>query len=265
MLKGLLRNFLDGRTSFFGGDESLRVCTLEVNGGATYIVGDVHGCLDELTELLRRIATDAAANALPYRVLLIGDVIDRGMNSAGVMDFLCSSTAENVMAILGNHEEMFLRFYDDPRSNIDWLDFGGFETLMSYGLALDRSALRKMSARRAKQVLETHIPYAHVAYLASLNHVVELVTQDGTFIVSHAGYDAERPIHAQSLKTLLWGKQTFDRSVGVRRVHGHVMVERTEITHTTIMVDTGCYRTGRLTALRVGSNMPLTLISNKDP
>src|SRR5688572_16574090 len=107
------------------------------DGWRVYAIGDVHGCLDELNRLLDGIAGDLNKHASKAHLIFLGDLIDRGPNSAGVLNRLLSSSlpGDRQSFLLGNHEEVLLDCYDGNLETCGhWLQFGGLQTLESYGL-----------------------------------------------------------------------------------------------------------------------------------
>lgn len=242
-----------------------RITDLGQPQDAIYAVGDVHGCRAELVALLDRITQDADRLGLRPRVILLGDAIDRGPQSAGVIDLLLSPRhAPWVQAILGNHESMMLDFLARPQAHAHWIDSGGFETLLSYGLSLSRSDLAALPKRRALQTVAAHIPDRHSAWLRSLPHGITLSMDGLRYMLTHAGYDPALPQDAQPASVLLWGKGSHDAQPippDLRLVQGHVITEAPDPSAARIRVDTGAYRTGRLSCLRIAPGHPPTLIA----
>ena len=235
----------------------------------TYAIGDLHGSLPLLDNIVSGIERDARAFDLPPQMVFLGDMVDRGNDSAGVIERMISLTAEeNVTALMGNHERMMLRFLDEPKSNLKWLSWGGYETLLSYGLALSEQEAARLPTRRLMQQLDACIPEQHVNWLKSLHfgHVLEL---DGTdTILAHAGFSPDQPYDSQPEDPLLWGGGDAFLP-NQRLIRGHVIVETPDLTSQCISIDTGAWKTGKLTALCMMSGQPLRLIEahrhNKTP
>ena len=118
----------------FSGKPSAAAATPE--GERLYAVGDIHGCAALLDVLLEKINADDAADGKKRRLIFLGDYVDRGGDSKGVIDRLMAIRAREPETIFlkGNHEQAVLDFLDDPNLNEDWLHWGGDKTLESYGI-----------------------------------------------------------------------------------------------------------------------------------
>ncbi|KRA45707.1 metallophosphoesterase family protein [Devosia sp. Root635] len=227
-----------------------------------YAIGDVHGCLDELRNLERNIATDAAGIAGEKWIVMLGDYVDRGNHSAGVLDRLTTTppTGFRRICLAGNHETMMLRFLETPAPNDDWLKFGGLETLSSYGISM--SAVTRAGRKELKAIVDSHIPQEHVAFLQDLPLTLSL---PGVVFV-HAGL---RPgidsVERQSEDDLLWIRDEFFNAPPVQDrmvVHGHTPAAEAVCLPGRICVDTGAFATGRLTAARLRPQEPVLLLTN---
>lgn len=217
---------------------------------AVYAIGDIHGCLVELRQLEAAIARDAAAIDGEKWIVGLGDYIDRGPNSAGVLDQLLMKPPKDFkrISIAGNHEIMMLEFLHTPTPRSDWLTFGGLETLFSYGIA--QSAITSGSAKDRHNLLQSHIPNEHRELLSSLPLSLSL---PGVAFV-HAGIRRGIPLSEQSEADLLWiRKEFFDAPIddGLVVVHGHTPGAEAVFAPGRICVDTGAFATGRLTAVRL--------------
>ncbi len=154
-------NLLAGLLSRFRrrGEAGVPLLPLDPTEGPVYAVGDVHGCRQLLRGLEALIRTDAAQLPGRPRIVLLGDMVDRGPDTAGLLDDLMRPlTWATRLAICGNHEEMMLAFLDNPARNASWLDQGGYETLRSYGLALDPTTPLALPRRHLQQKLAAHLP-----------------------------------------------------------------------------------------------------------
>ena len=228
---------------------------------ATYAIGDVHGCLDQLRALEQKIVADSAG--IPGRKLLVmlGDYIDRGPNSAGVIDHLLARPPETFerICLMGNHEVMGAAFLDRPHPRSDWLAFGGSQTLQSYGLAA--MALEGKRPARLRQLLDAHIPNDHRDFLRSLPWTLSL---PGWLFV-HAGLKPGIPLEDQHPDDLFWIRDEFFGSPGLpqqRIVHGHTPAADPVFTPARICIDTGAFATGRLTALKITANGETTILQS---
>jgi serine/threonine protein phosphatase 1 len=223
-------------------------------GRLVYAIGDIHGRLDVLQPLVMELARDCARTAAPERPLLIflGDYVDRGPSSAGVIEFILRLLQEGlfeVRALKGNHEEAFLTFLDDPAFGETWMKHGGAQTLASYGV---RPPLRNETDgwAAARDALVQALPPAHADFLVGL----ELITTVGDYAFVHAGVRPGAPLHKQAEHDLLWIRNEFLESAGPFDkviVHGHTPSEAPQITPWRLGIDTGAYATGILTAVRL--------------
>lgn len=246
LLQGLLRKF--GRPAPGPG---VAIPALDPFDGPVYAVGDVHGCLSLYRDIEAAILADSAQFDRPATIVLLGDMVDRGPESAQVIDHLMRPLAGPVtrLCLMGNHEEMMLRYLADPRADDSWLHFGGFETLASYGLG---SELESMSPRRLQQALSAHLPETHLQFLRDLRPGIRV----GSYLLAHAGADASAPLAAQPLRSLIWGAEGRVPPDDLTLVHGHFITDSPDCRPHSIGIDTGAYATGRLTALRLACNRP---------
>jgi serine/threonine protein phosphatase 1 len=214
------------------------------------VLGDVHGRLDLLDDMLGRIeADDGARDQAKTSVIFLGDLIDRGPDSAGVLDRLARYRPDFATPyfILGNHEEILLRILEGDSGPVEnWLTFGGAECASSYGL--DPDELRKLAVEDAAERLRQAVPQAHVAFLRSF---VDSVTF-GSYLMVHAGIRPGIALDAQTPRDLRWIRSPFleaGADFGFVVVHGHTISEEVEVRPNRIGIDTGAYATGVLTAL----------------
>ncbi len=221
-----------------------------------YAVGDIHGRSDLLDGLLARIVADAApALSRGERPLLIflGDYVDRGADSKGVLDRLTAllgAPGFEVRALMGNHEEAMLAFVEDPVGNAGWLDFGGGATLASYGVAPPIGRANAEDLAALGRALSSALTAEHLSFLRSLELAVVL----GGYVFVHAGLRPGVPLDAQSARDLLWIRQEFlseKKPFEKVVVHGHTPEEMPYDGPTRIGLDTGAYATGVLTAVRL--------------
>ena len=221
-------------------------------GHRAYAVGDVHGRLDLLDALLDRI--DADVRTRPRRktsIVFLGDLIDRGPSSAGVVERLRTFQPGFATAVflMGNHEEVLLRILEGEASLIpSWLRFGGVETLASYGLSAGE--LVNVSDEEALAKVREAIPQEHAAFIRTFADTVSF----GDYLFVHAGIRPGVELSEQSKTDLRWIREPFledqtDRDYVV--VHGHTIRNDVEITGNRIGIDTGAFHTGRLTALAI--------------
>lgn len=221
-------------------------------GYRAYAVGDIHGRLDLLDQLLAKIEADIAARrAKQNLVVFLGDLIDRGPQSAQVVERLRTWQPRDATAIFlcGNHEEVLLRVLaGEPTILTDWLKFGGVECLASYGLGA--AALGEQSEAQALAAIKAAIPLEHQDFLASFADTFRF----GDYLFVHAGIRPGLGVAAQVQKDLRWIRDPFLEDMtdhGFVVVHGHTITETVEERVNRIGIDTGAYRSGVLTALAI--------------
>jgi serine/threonine protein phosphatase 1 len=218
-------------------------------GRRLYVIGDIHGRRDLLDRIADAIAADVALGA-PRETLavLLGDYIDRGPDSAGVLARLSSRDFPiPFVALRGNHEQMLLDFLEDERCLEAWRHFGGLETLHSFGIDVQKA--RQVSGfaeaqHRLKEVLD---PRMERFLAATASYYVA-----GDYYFCHAGIRPGIPLAEQRDSDLLWIREEFVASSanhGKIIVHGHTPVEAPDVRENRINIDTGAYATGRLTCL----------------
>lgn len=225
-------------------------------GELIYAIGDVHGCYDLMKDLLAAIAADSAGRARGRRPILIflGDYVDRGPQSAKVMDalvWLRRRTDLEIHFLKGNHEQALLAFLDEPERGGPWLGFGGAETLLSYGVLPPGAEQGPDAYVRARDELLERMPAAHLRILQQL----ELIVTVGDYAFVHAGVRPGQALEAQEENDLLWIRRGFvdqPGPFGKVIVHGHTWLgERPQVVEHRLGLDTGAYATGVLTAARL--------------
>jgi serine/threonine protein phosphatase 1 len=222
-----------------------------VESPRTYAIGDVHGRLD-----LLRMAIDAIAQHVgdrPFRLILLGDYVDRGPESRGVLEFLIELQRRwPVVCLKGNHEELMIQAVTEPggRRVERWLEYGGDQTLKSYGLTEDDD-------------LAAGIPSEHIRWMSSLPRT----TGDGRRIYVHAGLAPGVPAHRQNDDTCLWIRERFllgrPGDFEAHIVHGHTPVwegkpdpAEPELLEHRTNLDTGAFATGVLAVAVFDSALP---------
>jgi serine/threonine protein phosphatase 1 len=218
-------------------------------GVRVYAIGDIHGRLDCLNELLARIEADSANYAGTKHLIPLGDYIDRGPDSRGVIDrFIQGVPGFDVTALMGNHEQQLISLFETPEAGILWLTYGGLETLMSYDITLSSSRPTPEAVYELQGQLRELFPSSHLDWLRGL----QTHTVIGDYFFAHAGVDPHTPLHKQKEGDLLWIRDPFLHYRGTLDkvvVHGHTISDEAEILAHRIGIDTGAYASGRLTAL----------------
>ncbi|MFV0623621.1 metallophosphoesterase family protein [Sphingomonas sp. ac-8] len=219
-------------------------------GRRLYAIGDIHGRLDLLEGLLDQIRADEAARGgLQGELIFLGDVIDRGPQSAQVIDRLIALRDERPQTrfLLGNHEEVFLTTLGGDGKALRFFNrIGGAETILSYGISPEAYAVAGFD--ELAELLDAAVPASHRSFLGSFENMIV----EGDYVFVHAGVRPGVALDAQRPSDLRWIREEFlqpgpacDKVV----VHGHTIVEEVVQMPHRIGLDTGAYRFGTLTAM----------------
>lgn len=219
------------------------------DGVSIYAIGDVHGRSDLLDRAFSRIDADLATNP-PRRAIqvFLGDYIDRGPDSFGVLDRLINrGQTHEVVCLKGNHELFLLEFLRDPSMLKHWRQYGGLDTLMSYGVAPQFNASEAELEALADRLFQA-MPVRQRDFLSGLTTSFSC----GDYFFVHAGVRPRVPLDQQREQDLLWIRDEFlqsEQDFGKIIVHGHTPVDEPDVRANRINIDTGAYATGRLTCL----------------
>ncbi len=219
-------------------------------GKRIYAIGDIHGRADLLDQLIDMIeADDAARGDADFQLIFLGDLIDRGPDSARVVETVGGllASGDQVRLIKGNHEEVFAAAAAGHAQSIRLLmKIGGYETLASYGISrteADRGTIDDLA-----DLLKARIPQRHLDIIEAGEDMV----RSGDYVFVHAGIRPGMPIDQQQGSDLRWIRGAF---LDARRrdpfvvVHGHTPTEAVEFKPGRIGIDTGACYSGKLTAL----------------
>lgn len=217
-------------------------------GERVYAVGDVHGRLDLFDPLIEAIEQDDAAGPpARTRVILLGDLVDRGPHSAQVVARVRAwQQQREVRVLLGNHEEMFLGSFKSLEMLRHLLRHGGRETLLSFGL--DRKAMETATLAELQERMTALVTRETRDYIASFEDMIQV----GDYLFVHAGIEPDVGFDVQRKEDLRWIREPFlshSEPHGLVVVHGHTIAAEPEDRGNRIGIDTGAYATGRLTAL----------------
>jgi serine/threonine protein phosphatase 1 len=211
-----------------------------------YVIGDIHGCADLLDRMVGEITKDLAAHPVADTlVVTVGDYVDRGPDSRGVIErLLANPFPTRFIALKGNHEVLLEGFLRKPQTVAYWKRLGGMQTIQSYGVPVGNLTGGEESFATARALAHA-IPAMHFDFLASLRTSLTV----GKYFICHAGVRPGVPLEQQTEEDLLWIRELFLASradFGKIIVHGHTPAEQPELLPNRINVDTGAFMTGRL-------------------
>lgn len=232
-------------------------------GERVYAVGDIHGRADLFAALIAAIDADDATRAgAQTTVILLGDLVDRGADSAGVIRLAREWQARRRVRIIGgNHEEMFLDSFADIETLRHFLRHGGKETVLSY--PVDPGDYAVADWEQTQALMEAAIPRTDREYLASFEDMVAI----GDYLFVHAGIRPGVPLDEQKPQDLRWIRQIFTDcrdDHGFTVVHGHTITPEVEVHPNRIGIDTGAYASGKLTALGLEGTARWVIQTNTD-
>jgi serine/threonine protein phosphatase 1 len=224
-------------------------------GFTVYCIGDIHGRLDLLLDLQRRIDEDKARSRSEHTAeIYLGDYIDRGPDSAGVVSRLIDRGRETRAIFLrGNHEQMLLSFLEGDDDSLEqWRAVGGTATLRSYGV--EASLLTRPAAPAdVRHSFNASLSPAHRSFYDLTGAYIRV----GAYLAVHGGIRPRVKLEEQKTADLLGIRQDFLQYEGdfdFIVVHGHTPVAVPDLRHNRINIDTGAFATNRLTCLRIGSD-----------
>jgi serine/threonine protein phosphatase 1 len=220
-----------------------------------YAIGDIHGCLSELTSLHKKILSSDNFKAEEDLVIYLGDYIDRGLNSKEVIDQIIKLKNNKIKTIqlMGNHEEFMINFLFNKSNNIkNWLNFGVDQTFKSYDIEVvefikdgfDDNIINKL-----REALLEKMGVEQVNFFKNL----EITFSTDKYLFVHAGIDPAKNLKEQTKKDYLWSRSNdfFHENFKAEKiiVHGHTPVQNTINDPYRINIDTGCYFSGKLTCV----------------
>jgi serine/threonine protein phosphatase 1 len=214
-----------------------------------YAIGDIHGRADLLDRLAQRIGDDLSRGDCERALtVFVGDYVDRGLDSRGVLERLAQEDFPTpIVALRGNHEDVMLRYLDDPSILDQWVMFGGLTTLHSYGVDAGLGMSRG-GALAVHAAFMARLPDAHRRFLEG----TQLSAEYGDYFFCHAGVRPHVPLDRQDPGDLMWIRYEFleyEGDFGKVIVHGHTPHATVEDLPNRINLDTQAYRSGTLTAV----------------
>lgn len=223
-------------------------------GAAVYAIGDVHGRVDLLDQLLGQIAADTrvAPGAVRPSLVMLGDYIDRGFASREVIERLVSIPRHqfDLYFLRGNHESALINFLNRPETGLAWMALGGAATLTSYGVRPPPPNASALGWKSAADALRAAMPPAHLRFFSQLRLYLRL----GDYLFVHAGLRPGKPLAKQFAEDLMEIREPFLNSKTrwpYIVVHGHSPTERAVRAENRISLDTGAFATGKLSAVKL--------------
>lgn len=219
-------------------------------GERLYAIGDIHGCADLLDALLEQIMADHARRSpAQLKLIFLGDLIDRGPDSAAVVEraMAIASVEPHTRFLMGNHEEVFLNALDGEEKAMRFFcRIGGRETMLSYGMREDE--YNRCDYAGLAEVMSKIVPDAHRQFISGFDDIV--IAGDYAFV--HAGIRPGVPLAQQQQSDMRWIRDLFLDSTATHEqiiVHGHTITTDIETRANRIGIDTGAYATGKLSAM----------------
>lgn len=229
-------------------------------GQRYYAIGDIHGRLDLLNQLLELIdADDAQRGSADCQLIFLGDLVDRGPDSAGVVERarVIAEAAPSTRLLMGNHEEVFLKALGgDVQAMRFFCRIGGRETILSYGIS--ESDYLRFDHEELVAAAQQAVPASHRDFLASFSDM--FVVGDYAFV--HAGIRPGMPLAEQRPGDLRWIREPFLESPETHEcvvIHGHTISEAVEFRANRIGIDTGAHQSGKLTCLGLEGDQRWTI------
>jgi len=220
-----------------------------------FAIGDIHGCLNELHSLHKKILANKKFKIKEDLLIYLGDYIDRGSKSKQVIDEILHLKNKKIKTILlmGNHEEFMIDFLLNKINNLkNWLNFGADQTFRSYDIEVvdfikngfDDDVIDKL-----RKVLLEKMSHEHFNFFKNL----ELMFSVEQYLFVHAGVNPRETLKKQNKRDFLWSRSEeffnknfkFDKIV----VHGHTPEKNFINLPYRINVDTGCYFSGKLSCV----------------
>ena len=227
-----------------------------------YAIGDIHGRLDLLERAITAIRRDVEECGADAMTVTLGDYVDRGPDSWGVIECLSDNPFPTpYTGLKGNHEALLEKFLTDPAAGMHWQRLGGLETLQSYGvpvanLMLGSSGLMlKRTFEQTAERFRAALPAEHLNFLRSL----KTTFVHGKYFLCHAGIRPSIALDRQSQNDLLWIRDEFLQSTmdfGKVIVHGHTPVSEPEVRPNRINIDTGAFWSDQLTCVALEDDGP---------
>jgi len=220
-----------------------------------FAIGDIHGCLSQLTSLHKKILTHESFNVREDLLIYLGDYIDRGKNSKQVIDQILKLKKDkiNIVNLLGNHDQFLIDFLINKNNNIkNWLNFGADQTFRSYNIEIVefiKDGFENKVIDRLRDHFLNNIEESHIDFFKKL----ELIYSTKNHIFVHAGINPQKKLSEQTKEDYLWSRsrEFFNKNFKSEKivVHGHTPEENIVSDPFRINVDSGCYFSGKLSCV----------------
>ena len=234
-----------------------------------FAIGDIHGCLSQLTTLHKKILTHDKFDVKKDLLIYLGDYIDRGNNTKGVIDQILKLKNNKIKTInlMGNHDEFMIDFLFNKKNDIkNWLNFGVDQTFRSYDIetvefikdGFEDDVIDKLRNELLKKMDATHINFFKN---------LEVTHSTEKYLFVHAGIDPQKKLSEQTKKDYLWSRSNifFHKDFKAEKtiIHGHTPEKEVINYPYRINIDTGCYFSGKLTCVCINEhNKDRFFISN---
>ncbi len=228
-----------------------------------YCIGDIHGRVDLLHQINKKILQDVAGYTGKRQLVCLGDYIDRGEHSKEVIDFLleCPFPEFNTIFLRGNHEQALLDFLEQSDNGPSWLKYGGLETLLSYKVRLNKFPAKNKDYVKIQNSLRKLVPIGHMEFFK----MTRMSYSIGSYYFVHAGIKPDCPLNDQVPENQLWIREKFVTNKNPHEkiiIHGHTISEEADIYKNRIGLDTGAYLSGKLTCLVLETNTQRIIQTN---
>ena len=225
-----------------------------------FAIGDIHGCLKQLTSLLDKIFNHFNFNKKNDLLVYLGDYIDRGSNSKDVINHILKLQKEKVNSIflMGNHEQIMIDFVFNKINNLRyWLNLGTDQTFKSYKIEIAefiKDGFEDDKMDKLRNVLLNKLSNDHIHFLKNLS----LSHSMGKYLFVHAGINPKKVLKDQDKMDFLWSRsdQFFDKNFKFEQIiiHGHTPEKEVINLPYRINIDTGCFFSGKLSSVCLNDN-----------
>lgn len=220
-----------------------------------FAIGDIHGCLDQLVRLHKKIFNHQDFNKDKDLLIYLGDYIDRGPNSNQVIEEILKVKKNGFKTkyLLGNHEAILIDFLFNNQNNIKtWIEYGADQTFKSYGIEIVEFIKNGFEDHTIDLLRKDFLKKISLTHINFFNNL-ELNFQTDKYLFVHAGIDPSKNLKDQKKRDYIWSRSKifFEKDFKAEKiiVHGHTP-ERSIVNHPyRINIDTGCFISGKLSSV----------------